>query len=336
MERVLQQKGKRKYILFFETRNFGDAIIKNDFIKKYGQANPVDYIDILCKKQFVSIFEDNPYIQHIYTSGFPIAGMKSWNFLELLGTIRKLHGQYDLAVDVLGDWRERLLLWMMHPRKILSLERAEGHPFNNLIRRGLSSLVEPVPISLDQVNFYRQLDALLVVLGGGTDSVSVQHVIPQKTRRTIGIHPLASQECKLWGWASWNELIRILKERGDYVWCFCAPKEKAIIEKHIEQKDIQTISSDIKSFFRSLSQVDLLICLDSFATHAAYSVGVPSIVLNGANDFRLWQTPLTKVVQGAFECKYWPCYNKPKCTRYDCMASIRVEDVIHLISDEFS
>jgi hypothetical protein len=322
--------------LLLETRNFGDAIIKNDFIRKYGQANPLDHIDILCKKQFVAIFEDNPYIQHIYTSGFPIAGMKSWNFPELLGTIRRLHGQYDLAVDVLGDWRERLLLWMMHPRKILSLERAEGHPFNNLIRRGLSSLVEPVPISLGQVNFYRQLDELLVVLGGTPNTMFIEQAIPQKTRRVIGIHPMASQECKLWGWNSWNELIHILKGKGDSVWCFCAPKEKGIIEKNIDQEGIQTISSDIKSFFRNLSQVDLLICLDSFATHAAYSVGVPSIVLNGANDFRLWQTPLTKVVQGAFECKYWPCYNKPKCTRYDCMTSIRVEDVIHLISDEFS
>lgn len=319
--------------LFLETRNFGDAIIKNDFIKKYGQASPLDHIDVLCKKQFVAVFEDNPYIQHIYTSGFPIAGMKSWSIPELLGTIRRLHGQYDLAVDVLGDWRERLLLWMVHPHKILSLERAEGHPFNNLIRRGLSSLVEPVPISLGQINFYRQLDELLVALGGTPDSVSIEHVISPKMRKTIGIHPLASQECKLWDWASWNELIRILKENGYYVWCFCAPKEKDIIENHIEQKDIQTISSDIKSFFRSLSQVDLMICLDSFATHAAYSVGVPSIVLNGANDFRLWQTPLTKIVQGTFQCEHWPCYNKPCCVQYDCMRSIQVDDVIRLVEE---
>ena len=131
-------------VLFLEARNFGDAIIKNTLIFQYGVGHPEEQIDLWAKRQFADIFSRNTRIHKVHHSGFPIAGMKSWNIITLARTIWTLRKErYDLAIDTMGDFRERLLLWLAHPKRIISIEREQGHPFNHLIRRGLSFLVEP-------------------------------------------------------------------------------------------------------------------------------------------------------------------------------------------------
>ena len=61
-----------------------------------------------------------------------------------------------------------------------------------------------------------------------------------------------------------------------------------------------------------------------------------NIMICGANDYRMWQTPLTKVVALKENCcLHWSCYNKPKCGgRYSCIESISVDDVLEIFKKE--
>lgn len=323
----------RRKVLFLEARNFGDAVIKNTLLSEYGAGYPDDQIDLWAKRQFADIFSDNTRIHQFYASGFPVAGIKSWDIIALIKTIwtlRKEH--YDLAIDTMGDFRERFLLWLVHPKRIVSIEREKGSPFNRLIRRGLSFLVEPVPISKDMVNVYSQLNYLLGSLGIQRQTRQSSDQSSYQNPRIIGIHPFASQECRLWDWKKWDELYNILLKKGCAVHFFCSPNERKTLEENIKiHGKTRVIAGNLQEFLKVLQRVDLLICLDSFAVHASYSLGVRSIMLNGANDFHIWQTPLTTVLTGAFDCKYWPCYNKPKCNDYQCVRSISVEYVMNNI-----
>lgn len=317
-------------VLFLEARNFGDAIIKNTLIFQYGVGHPEEQIDLWAKRQFADIFSRNTRIHKVYHSGFPIAGMKSWNIITLARTIWTLRKErYDLAIDTMGDFRERLLLWLAHPKRIISIEREQGHSFNHLIRRGLSFLVEPVVIPKDMINVYIQLAYLLKYLDVQKWTQESNGLCASPP--IIGIHPFASQKCRLWEWEKWNRLYRLLLEKGCVVQFFCSPAERAILEENIEiDQSSNIIAGELQFFLEELRHIDLLICLDSFAVHASYSLGVRSIMLNGANDFHIWQTPLSSVVTGKFDCEYWPCYNKPKCTDYRCIRSIDAEDVAQL------
>lgn len=323
--------------LFLEARNFGDAIIKNTLIGQYGAEHPDEQIDIWAKRQFADIFLGNTHIHKFYASGFPIAGLKSWNIIQLIKKIWALRKEkYDIAIDTVGDFRERLLLWLVHPKRIVSIEREKGHPFNQLIRRGLSFLVESVEVSADKVNYYDQTAYLLYVLGGQIEYNKTKLILKKKSTRVVGIHPFASQKCKMWSWDRWNALVIYLLKEGYQVRFFCSPKERSALEEHINfQENVSVTAKGVKDFFLELQQIDLLICLDSFAVHAAYSVSVPSIMLNGANNFYLWKTPATEVVVGDFFCKYWPCYNKPKCKDFRCMNAIQVLDVMKEINRYF-
>lgn len=319
--------------LFLEARNFGDAIIKNTLIGQYGAEHLDEQIDVWAKRQFADIFSGNTNIHKFYASGFPIAGLKSWNVIELIKTIWTLRNEhYDLAIDTVGDFRERFLLWLIRPKRLVSIEREKGSPFNRLIRRGLSFLVEPVTIPNTMVNVYAQLACLLEYLGCQKRTSETNDPIVHQKPQIIGIHPFASQECRLWDWKKWDELYKILLSKGHSVHFFCSPKEREILEQHIKIRgDSKIVAGSLQEFLKALQCVDLLICLDSFAVHASYSLGIRSIMLNGANDFHIWETPLTTVVTGAFDCKYWPCYNKPKCNDYQCVRSISVEYVMNNI-----
>ena len=153
---------KTSKTLFLEARNFGDAIIKNTIISQYGAGYPNEQIDVWTKRQFTDIFSRNERIHKVYLTGFPIAGMKSWNIIGLIKKIWVLRRErYDLAVDTVGDFRERVLLWLIRPKRLVSIEREEGNPFNRLIRRGLSFLIEPVNVAREMVNVYDQLTYLV-------------------------------------------------------------------------------------------------------------------------------------------------------------------------------
>lgn len=322
--------------LFLEARNFGDAIIKNTMIFQYGADHPDEQIDIWSKRQFADIFSGNTHIHKFYASGFPIAGLKSWNLIDLIKKIWVLRNErYDLAIDTVGDFRERFLLWLIRPKRLVSIEREKGSPFNRLIRRGLSFLVEPVTIPNTMVNVYAQLACLLEYLGCQKRTSETNDPIVHQKPQIIGIHPFASQECKLWDWKKWDELYKILLSKGHSVHFFCSPKEREILEQHIKIRgNSKIVAGNLQEFLKALQCVDLLICLDSFAVHASYSLGVRSVMLNGANDFHIWQTPLTQVIEGSSECGNWPCYNKPRCKDFACIRLIEVKRVLLAINNK--
>ena len=75
-----------------------------------------------------------------------------------------------------------------------------------------------------------------------------------------------------------------------------------------------------------------MVSMDSFAAHAAYYLGIPTIMLAGATPGTLWKTPLTEEVQGSKDCPFWPCLYKKKCkNHYTCFQDIAVEDVFQKI-----
>ena len=99
---------------------------------------------------------------------------------------------------------------------------------------------------------------------------------------------------------------------------------------------IEIVAENIEVFLKRLEEVKLFIGLDSFSIHAAYYKNVPEkIMLNSANNAQIWAPPNTKVVEIGCECKYRPCYNRPKCknTPFEnsCINAIQVQDVIEAI-----
>lgn len=324
-------------ILLLEARSLGDAVIKNGLIKQMCSVKHNYQVDVFTKEELKGVFTDNPHINHIYLGKFPINNYKSYDIITLFRMIFLLRKEkYDYCLDLMGDFREQLIVKMIAGDKAYSVKRSKAHPFCRLIH-SLPVKLNTIFIPDTIVNFYKQCS---YVLGCLEIQPSFFKMTNRKGLHRIGIHPMASQDCKMWTYEKWRILIGKLCKDGYEVVLFCSPAERVHVYEHFAVFDeIRTFSIcavDLQQFFHRLEKLDLLIGLDSFSIHAAYSLGLPNILLCGGNDYRLWETPSSKVVVHPTECKYWPCYNRPKCEgkdKYKCIRSINPDEVLTKVAE---
>ena len=318
-------------MLIIAQRNYGDAIMLSAMLER----NIADNISVhvLSKKEFRSIFEANDKIAKTYYVNFPIASYKGVNLLKEIAVLLEIRGEkYDVVLDYVGDFRERILGWLCDGRDFVSVFR--GKVFSNLVRGGMEFLPNKIcRLNNDCVNVYEQIKFILESVGL---KICYKNTDIIEQRGIVGIHLSASQECKLWKNNKWHSVVDKLESTGKKIYIFGAPNERKVLEEQfgdLVDERVEIFTGTLDEFMVKLKELDVLIGLDSFSVHAAYATGVPNIMICGANDYRMWQTPLTKVVapkKGC--CPYWPCYNKPKCSgRFSCIESISVDDVLNTL-----
>lgn len=336
-------------LLFIQGRNLGDAVISTGLINSIGKSFS-NQIDVFTRPQFKTVFRNNPFIDNIYYANFPMGTQKNFNITEatkLLIAIKRLrNAKYSTCVNTFGDFRENTIGWLIKPERNVTVVWEGAHPYNMLIRRGCYKLTnEFVGVPETVINVY---DANVIIAKElGCRFIEKPKIYvdekPVKNffKNVIAIHPTASQKSKLWEFRKWKSLMISLKEAGCFIWIFVAPDEKEEMERIfksvIDNERIIVQAGDLEEFFLKLSYVKLSIGLDSFSVHAAYAVGIPSIMLNGSNDYRVWQPPNSKVIFKGNACNFYPCYNKPKCIgkdfEYVCMKAIEVGDVLKACMD---
>ncbi|WP_163329266.1 glycosyltransferase family 9 protein [Desulfurobacterium thermolithotrophum] len=332
--------------LILQARNFGDAVISTALINSIGESLPDIRLDVFTRPSFKDIYKNNPYINNIYYANFPVGTNKNFDIKEFLKLLKQIYNLkkncYEKVINNVGDFREILIGKLISPKINLSIRWEKGHIYNSLIREGLYVLTnKTITIPKDIINIYEAQIKFLKDLGCYKilpPKVFLNKKLPKV--KAVGIHPLASQKCRLWQWNKWKKLVRELSPYYE-VWIFCSPQERYIIsqifEKELRIENVKVKSGNLEKFFLDLSQMKLLIGLDSFSVHAAYAVGTKSIMLNGANDYRIWAPPNSTVVFRGNVCPYYPCYNKPKCIgkdfEYICMKAIEVKDVLSAVEE---
>ena len=330
-----------KKIIMLQLRAYGDAIIMAWFIKMIEPDIKNNYrITILTKKEYVFLFNNFKCIDKIMTCKVPFIGIKrnhNLNPLSLINAICKLRKEdFDYGVDLIGDFRERLIILAITQKKPFSFHRGKRNLFLNLVRSKFDCLIHPMDVPDERINYYQQLYiASNVLFHVKLDNVERKEKEIKKKIVSIGIHPSASQECKKWPSSSWHELIKNLKIQGYKISIFCAPNEKEVVENEIVKgiTSVHLVSGTMEEFLNAIRNLDLLIGLESMSVHAANLYDVQSISLVGAQYADLWNPPSGHPIQGKTSCKYWPCYNKPHhgCA-YECIQSITVEEVLDKIS----
>jgi len=347
-------KGNEK-ILILEFRGFGDAIIKTSLVISLAKSFPEMKIDLFARPSFKDIFANNPYVNKAYFGELPMlrgdrfSFEHSMDFLHSLIRLRK--NKYDICLNSIGDFRENTIGFLINPQKNISVMWDKGHPFKYLIREGGTFLIHNhILIPEHIVNIYEINHFIVKALGGKyflPPKLYVKNINENRVRKSlqiIGIHPLARQACRLWDFEKWCLLCEKLRERDFVVWIFCASVEKNFIQEKfgriLKEGDITIQAGSLNDFFEKLLQIDLLIGLDSLSSHAAYACNVPSIILVGPSDDRVWKVPAnSQLVHKRDSCNHYPCFTRAKCGgkdyEYICMKSIQVQDVMENVEEMF-
>lgn len=333
-------------VLIISVRNFGDAAITTRLVNRI--KHKFEQVDILTRKSFIPIFQSVSGVSNIHIANFPVGTQKNFGLKELYALVKLISklraNQYDLVLNNIGDFRENLLGWLVKGRRNISVKWHAEHPFNQLIRSGFNCLLtDYIDIPGDVINIYQIQDLIAHYITGESDGVSHSEYFTSRGR--VGIHTGASQKSKFWHYHNWEYLIDFLYNKfQNRVIVFCSKDEideLTLIFSKIEDK-IEFSCGSVDEFLNRLREdVDLFIGLDSFAVHAAEMQNVSYIImLNGANDARVWKPLNGEIVQKEHSCPYFPCYNKPKCIgsplEFACMKQITPSMVIKKIEDILS
>lgn len=330
--------------LLLVAHNLGDAVITAGFLEHLHSATPHLDWTVLCRPEAAFLFEGAPGIERVLPNRFPVGTNKQFNITAALKLLRTLGGLRKeglvCSLDFIGDFRDVGIARLAGSRKHYSPVWPDGHPFRRIIRPAPRRWIHtPLPISSECKNLYKAMEGMIEQIAA---DIGV-HALPPATPRfnhaakishcRIGLHPFATQACKLWPAAHWQSLAKGLLRDGYELQAFAAPSERAeLVELFGELiADSQLLTQPLPDFFSAVRDLDLLIGLDSFSVHVAHSAGIRSIMLNGANDPGMWVPPSCTSLQEPAQCGNQPCLNRPSCSgtnEFDCMKRIQPGNVL--------
>lgn len=323
-----QQPLRGRRWLFIAARNFGDALITSTLVRAVIESFPQDRVEILSRPQFRPIFDRISGVADFHRAAFPMGSVKEFAAREALAlgqTVRKLRrARFDCCVNDTGDIREAWLGWMIGPKFNVGPQWHPDNPHLNLIHGwGTKPIINhPIFIPANVLSVYKvralmacQLGCLPEIVHGMLDPVP--KVRAHGGPLVLGVQPYATQDCRLWPWESWCALACEAARHGVQVRIFCSPTERDAtgirLAAALSLPGVELRAAPLESFFQQLTQLTALVALDSFGIHAAWSMGVPAVMINGANDYRLWQPPGTRVLSNGGNCPKFPCYCQPVC-----------------------
>jgi len=358
-----QENKKEIKCLIISGRALGDAIIARGFIDEISFRNVNVRWYVWCRPESLPIFKAAASVDKIFTSYFPM-GLRSKIFkinilkqmLSCVFQIRSL--KPEISVDLIGDIREWLLGLALGSQHHIAPVWPHGHVVNRLIINPIPRCWEKeslIPMGLQNIYAVRKIIRNLVEseifkrstsAGVATSTYgklthnakSANKESECRGRKIIGIHPCASQQSRLWPIANWRALLQILLLNGYKLRLYGASSDRdyliRIAAGILDESCVSTLS--VTEFLIDIKQLKLLICLDSFSAHAAFSRGVPNVMLFGSNNPKIWSTPTSVPVWSSGGCPYYPCYNKPRCkgtlAEYVCIRSVSVDMVLEAIN----
>ena len=337
-------------LCFLSARNLGDAVMHADFIRRLQRIGRAERWIVWTFAQARFLFEDLRDTE-IICSDFPM-GATGRTFVKggwrsFFAAARRIRAMKpDETVDLVGDLREYLTLLLIGAPRLYSPEWETGHPFRRHIHAMPFRSGRPMSVPAKLLNLYEAQNQMLTTIAPGAKlDLDMLPRVPLREGRAlrIGLHPSASVPFKLWPVENWRVLVTMLHRAfpGSSFTLFGAPNEMPVLKALAARLDAphELFTSSLQEFKARISQIDLLVGLDSFSVHLAHSRGVPSVVLVGANNQRIFTPPSGLAVTHPGRCTVQPCGGRPSCVgtshQYSCMVDILPQDamnaVLHLL-----
>jgi heptosyltransferase III len=328
--------------------NLGDAVIQSGFMSELVASGYAERYLVWTRPQVAFLFENLPGCD-VICSQFPVGTSKQmggtalFTFLKAAWQVRRRCP--SVTIDLIGDLRDRLFASLAGTPRHLHIGWAEGHPFGRLIRNPFGPGAPLVTVPREVGNVYDSHRLMLARLVPGHDSRPMEPPVPQPggaAARTgnalrVGLHPFASQACKLWPMESWRQLARDLLARGAKISAFGAPAERASLAALFAEfgGEVRLVAGSMRAFADEAAAVDVMVGLDSFSVHMAQRQGTRSVMINAGNTPELWAPPDGTVLAHSAGCVHYPCGNVPRCEgtpgEYACVKSVEPSEALAAI-----
>lgn len=350
-----QGNGEPRSILVVQLDHLGDAVLTTAVFPLLKARFPQARIDVLASRWNREVFANNPHIGSIHVSE------RNWfsrmrgarRFLEealRLGLAMREH-EYDLGIDVRGDFLAALLLWTARiPRRLgwgagggsfLLTDCPPWVPDRPEIESRVA-LLEPLGIRMQQrvrpQVYPGRAERESITCRIATSGWETGDWHSGETAPLVVVHVSAGTEAKRWPAAHLRELVTQLAGRyrakvvlvGEDAdrslgWQVAAGLDRGRVVDWTGRLRVLELAA-------LLERADLFVGADSGPAHLAGWAGVPSVVLfSGSNRVQQWRPPgeHVHVLHHPVSCS--PCHRK-QCAFADhpCMTQIIPAEVCEL------
>jgi ADP-heptose:LPS heptosyltransferase len=283
----------------------GDMLMLIPVLQSVQLSYPGAQITLLTGQAATQFMKDCPYIHHIMVMEQPWSSRLRLS-KSLITLTQKITKQFDLAIDFHGDPRGLAFLYLCGIPQIVSYADLGGgvfctqafttpqamhHQFRRhfylATRMGWVLPKSSKPVWPD----WQDRSEQPVHPVHPVQSVQSEHPtarLPSLSQYNVPanyilIHPGASSAFKQWEVSKYQAVIQFFYEQGVQVVLVGGAADQAIIESIVSGLSFACthVQPDFAGFGSLLKGAKVLLCVDSFAQHAAWALGVPQVILYG-------------------------------------------------------
>jgi len=344
-QRSAAANDKVRRLLLVQLDHLGDAIITTAMLPPLRKAYPQASIEVLASSRNCALFAacrevDRVHVARVNRFASRLPGL--WLPAMLLWAWRLRSREYDLAIDVRGEFPHALLLWMAGVRRRIGWHAGGG-----------GFLLTDSPEFIPQRPEAESRAALLALLGihGEAQPRPRFHARPDDRlwpprtdnmrRPRIVLHIGAGTPAKRWPTSHWRELLGRLILSGDYQIALVGgtgDQERAaeiLGDQPWPQVVDATGKLELARTASLLAGADLFIGADSGPAHLAAALDTPVVVLfSGTNHAAQWQPRSDRVTVLRHDVACSPCHLR-NCpwAEHPCMTRIAPTQVLEAALD---
>jgi ADP-heptose:LPS heptosyltransferase len=343
-----------KKILVMRFSAMGDVAMTVPVITQLAQQHPELRITMLTRIRFVPLFEQTP-------ANVEVKGINLDNYKGITGLTRLYNSlqqaDYDAVADLHNVLRTKYLrtLFRLAGKQVAVIDKGRkakhsliGHgmttaPLKSMFER-YADVFRELGIS---VNLNQTLSPTLPHNGEGLPSGWLPPHYGGGARKggeglkgsiLIGIAPFAAHSMKIYPLDQMRKVCDLLLEKGYKLFLFGAGKEESEILSTWECDNMRSVCGwlgGLHDELQLISQLDLMICMDSANMHMAAMLGTPTLSLWGATHpaagFTAWGQTDQNILQiSDLPCRPCSIYGNKPCRLGDhrCMTGITPEMIV--------
>lgn len=316
------------------------------------KANPQHAFTVLTQEFLTSLFINRP--ENVEVMGIDIKGKQK----KLSGLIpfanRLSRGDFDAVLDLHDVLRSKVIrsLMRMRGKKVYVLDKARKERRaltwqENKRLRPLKPVVERYAEVFYRAGIRFDLSFVSLFQDRVADLSVWESFVGEKKGTWIGIAPFAKHPGKIYPAGQMEKVVEALSQRGDTtVFLFGGRGEEETLLEQWASRYPNVISTVGRASLRGeialMTQLDLLVCMDSANMHFASLVGIRVVSVWGATHpyagFYGYGQRGSDAVQLPLACRPCSVFGQKSCFRGDwaCMTGITPESLVEKIESALS
>lgn len=335
-----------RHILVMRFSAMGDVAMTVPVIKEVLNQNPDLQITYVSRPGFAGLFSGIPRLNY-FSADLELLYNGFAGPLKLFNKLLK-QGQYDAVADLHDSLRSKFIRRLFRFKGVKSTNIDKGRAGKKLLTRFPNKVLKPLKRTVERyADVFRELG-----LNVELDERLHKQVLPVPEKITkiagakistwIGIAPFAKHKGKIYPLQKMEEVISALSKENIKLFLFGGSAKEQDICAQWQQQFNNVISTvrllDMENELALISNLDVMLSMDSAGMHLASLVGTPVVSVWGATHYYAgflgYGQSEANIISDDIECRPCSVYGNKPCFRkdYACMQNISASMIVDKIN----